>query len=64
MCLPLFVLNGLVIAFLAEVLLRLRISPRVFIAFMVYVIAIEEVFGAFTWGDGFLRGYTSGANIT
>lgn len=38
-----FVLNGLVITFLAEVLLKLRISPGIFIAFTVYVIAIEEV---------------------
>jgi len=38
-----FVLNGMVITFLAEVLLKLRISPGIFIAFTVYVIAIEEV---------------------
>jgi Fatty acid hydroxylase superfamily len=38
-----FVLNGLVITLLAEVLLKLRISPGIFIAFTVYVIAIEEV---------------------
>ena len=33
----------MVITFLAEVLLKLRISPGIFIAFTVYVIAIEEV---------------------
>lgn len=38
-----FVLNGLVVTFLAEVLLRLRISPGIFIAFTVYVLIIEEV---------------------
>ena len=38
-----FVLNGMVITFLAEVLLKLRISPGIFIAFTVSVIAIEEV---------------------
>ena len=38
-----FALNGLVITFLADVLLKLRISPGIFIAFTVYVIAVEEV---------------------
>src|SRR5438067_10502525 len=38
-----FVLNGMGITFLAEVLLKLRIIPGIFIAFTVYVIAIEEV---------------------
>jgi hypothetical protein len=37
-----FALNGLVITFLADVL-QLRISPGIFIAFAVYVIAVEEV---------------------
>jgi hypothetical protein len=38
-----FALNGLVITFLADVLLKLRISPGIFIAFAGYVIAVEEV---------------------
>lgn len=38
-----FALNGLVVTFLADVLLKLRISPGIFIAFTVYVIAVEEV---------------------
>ena len=38
-----FALTGLVVTFLAEVLFKLRISPGIFIAFTVYVIAVEEV---------------------
>lgn len=38
-----FAVNGLTIAFLADVLLKLRISPGIFIAFTVYVILFEEI---------------------
>lgn len=38
-----FALNGLVITFRADVLLKLRISPGIFIAFTAYVIAVGEV---------------------
>ena len=38
-----FVVNGLAITFLSDVLLRLRISPGIFVAFTVYVIVVEEV---------------------
>jgi len=58
-----FALNGLVVTFLADVLLKLRISRESLLLSRCTSSPSKRFIGAFTSVDGFLRGCTLGANI-
>src|SRR5207237_9307069 len=58
-----FVLNGLVVTFLADVLLKLRISRESLLLSRCTSSPSKRFIGAFTSVDGFLRGCTLCANI-
>ena len=58
-----FALNGLVVTFLADVLLKLRISRESLLLSRCTSSPSKRFIGAFTSVDGFLRGCTLCANI-